>query len=448
MTAPTVPTVLSMLTPSRGVPAIGPLAGEALVARLRREFPALARVHGGYPVAHFDGPGGTQVPESVADAVSDYLLHHNANAHWAFPTSVETDAVVLEARRAMADLLGAAPDEIVLGANMTTMWFHLARALGRRMPAGPAEGRALGPGDAIVVTELDHHANVAPWEALARERGVELRVVPMDLATSRLDVDALVRAITPEVRIVAVGLASNALGTITDPAPAVEAARKVGALVAVDAVHRVPHGHTDVQALGVDFLGCSAYKFYGPHVGIVWGRRALLQALDAPKLRPAPADAPEKLETGTANFEGIHGARAAVDFLAAAGALAGAEPQAPRRARLARAHGALHAASAPLVARLWEGLHAIPGITVYGPTPDTPRTPTISWTVGDRPAHAVAEALAARGVFCSNGDFYATTVAERLGVRAQGLVRAGAACYTTMAEVERLLDGVREVARG
>jgi cysteine desulfurase family protein (TIGR01976 family) len=425
---------------------------DALVSRVRAAFPALARTHAGHPVAYLDGPGGTQVPQAVADAVADYLLRHNANTHWAYPTSAETDAIVADARLALADLLGARPTEIVFGANMTTLWFHLARALGRRMPAGPAEGRALGPGDEIVVTELDHHANIAPWEALVRERGVTLRMVRLDLRTFRLDPDDLARAIGPATRVVAVGAASNALGTITDVAPIAELARGVGALVAVDAVHRVPHGHTDVAAMGADFLGCSAYKFYGPHVGVLWGRAPLLAALDVPKVRPAPDTAPERLETGTANFEGIHGAAAAVDFLAGVGDMAGAArestpPDDGRRARLARAHDALHDAGRALTARAWEGLHAIRGVTIHGPTPDTPRTPTLSITVGDHSARDVAVALAERGLFCSHGDFYATTVAERLGVRPRGLLRAGAACYTTMDEIERFLDAVREVAR-
>jgi cysteine desulfurase family protein (TIGR01976 family) len=404
------------------------------VARVRAAFPALERVHGGHPVAYFDGPGGTQVPRPVVDAMADYLYHHNANTHWAYPTSAETDALLLGARAAMADFLGGTPEEIAFGANMTTLTFHLARAIGRGVA-----GRPLGPGDEIVATELDHHANVAPWAALARERGVTVRVVRMDRARGCLDADDLARAIGPRTRVVAVGAASNALGTITDVARAAEMARAVGALTFVDAVHHAPHALVDVAALGCDFLACSAYKFYGPHVGVLWGRADRVAALDVPKLDPAPDVGAERLETGTQNHEGIVGAAAAVDFLASVGAAA---EGASRRDRLRAAFASLHAAARPLVTRLWEGLSATDGVTVYGPPPDVPRTPTVSFTVHGVPSEAVATRLAERGVFVSHGDFYAATVAERLGAT-DGLVRAGCACYTTAEEVERLVEGVR-----
>ena len=439
--------------------AADPRAAEAaaLVARVRAAFPALARVHAGHPVAYFDGPGGTQVPRAVADAIADYLLHHNANAHWAYPTSRETDAVIAGARLAMADLLGGRPDEIAFGANMTTLAFHVARAIGR----GGAGLAPIGPGDELVVTELDHHANVAPWTAVAAERGATVRMARLDPTTFRLDWDDLARALSPRTRVVAIGAASNALGTITDVARAAAMARAAapGALVFVDAVHWVPHALVDVAALadaGVDLLACSPYKFYGPHAGVLWGRQALLAALDVPKLRPAPDAAPERLETGTQNHEGMAGTRAAVDFLAAvADAPADAPGDAPdhaavasRRERLARSYAALHGVAQGLVARLWEGLSGIAGVTTYGPPPGSPRTPTVAFTVAGRPARDVVVALAARGLFLSHGDFYATTVAERLGVGAAGLVRAGCACYTSAEEVERLVAGVREVARG
>jgi cysteine desulfurase family protein (TIGR01976 family) len=401
-------------------------SGVRSTSEIREQFPALQRHHGGHPVAYFDGPGGTQVPRAVADAVRDYLLHHNANTHWHYPTSEETDRIVATARESLADFLGATPAEIVFGANMTTLAFHLGRAL----------GRGWGPGDELIVTELDHHANVAPWRALERERGVTIRSVPLVLATGELDWPALERALSPRTRLLAIGAASNALGTVSDVTRACALARAAGALSFVDAVHYAPHALVDVRAIGCDFLACSAYKFYGPHVGILFGRRDRLQALDAPKLAPAPDTAPERLETGTLDHEGIAGASAAVEFVASL-ATGGS-----RRERLERTFAALHRRGQELVERMWAGLGEIPGVARYGPSPGRPRTPTVSFTVAGRRSEQVATALAAEGVFVSNGDFYATTVVERLGLTAEGLVRAGCACYTTADEVDRLLAGV------
>jgi cysteine desulfurase family protein (TIGR01976 family) len=390
-------------------------------------------VYEGRPVAYFDGPGGTQVPAAVADAVGDYLLHHNANTHWHFPTSLETDRLIDDARRALGDFLGASPGEIAFGNNMTTLAFHVARAL----------GRAWGPGDEIVVTELDHHANVAPWQAVARERGVTLRTVRCDAARGQLDWDDFSRAVTPRTRLVAVGAASNAIGTINDVTRATALAHGVGALAFVDAVHYAPHALVDVAALGCDLLACSAYKFYGPHVGVLYGRRDLLASLDVPKLAPAPDTVPERLETGTQNHEGIVGAAAAVNFLAS---LAGTGQEASRREALTRVFAALHARGEALITRLYTGLEAIAGVSVYGPRPGAPRTPTVAFAVKDRPSDEVARELVSRGLFLSNGDFYAATLVERLGHGADGVVRAGCACYTTEDEVERLIAAVAEIA--
>jgi cysteine desulfurase family protein (TIGR01976 family) len=398
---------------------------------IRRQFPALARQHHGHPVAYFDGPGGTQVPGAVVDAMRDYLLHHNANTHWRYPTSQETDRLLAASRQALADLLGADPAEIAFGANMTTLTFHLGRAL----------GRGWGPGDEVIITELDHHANVAPWRALERERGVTIRTVPFVPATGQLDWTALERALSPRTRLLAIGAASNALGTISDVARACALARDAGALAFVDAVHYAPHDLVDVRAIGCDFLACSAYKFYGPHVGVLYGRRERLEALDLPKLAPAPDTAPERVETGTLNHEGIVGAGAAVDFLASIGGAGGT-----RRERLARAFGALHRRGQELLERLWRGLEATPVVRLYGPAPGQPRTPTVGFTVMGRTTDEVAAALAEDGVFVSNGDFYATTVVERLGLTPHGLVRAGCACYTTTDEIDRLVAGVRRLA--
>jgi cysteine desulfurase family protein (TIGR01976 family) len=408
-----------------------PATPVASTDEVRAHFPALQRRHNGAPVAYFDGPGGTQVPRVVVDAASDYLLHHNANTHWAYPTSVETDALLAHAREALADFVGGRPSEIAFGANMTTLAFHLGRALARRW----------SPGDELVVTELDHHANSDPWRELAKERALTVRAVRFRPETGQLDMDELAAALGPRTRLLAIGAASNLLGTINGVRRAADLAHAAGALVFVDAVHYAPHVLVDVAALGADFLACSAYKFYGPHIGVLWGRQALVEELDAPRLAPAPDDSPERLETGTQNHEGMVGAAAAVDFLAS---LATAPT---RRARLAATFDALHARARVLVERMWSGLREIPGVTLYGPPPSEPRTPTMSFTVRGVPSEQVARALAARAVFVSHGDFYALTAVARLGQAKDGVVRAGCACYTTADEVDRLLDGVRALAR-
>lgn len=415
-------------------------AAAAPVEEIRSHFPALERVHEGFPVAYFDGPGGTQVPREVVVAVSDYLYKHNANTHWAYPTSAETDELLENARVVMADFLGASHDEIVFGANATTLAFHVSRTLGRTFEAG----------DEIVVTELDHHANVAPWQALARERGVILRVVRMNTETGALDWDDFESKVNQRTKVIAVGAASNALGTLTDISRAVKLAESVCAYMFVDAVHFAPHQLVDARAMRCDFLICSAYKFYGPHVGALFCRRELLQTLPFPKLQPAPDYAPEVAETGTQNHEGIVGAAAAVEFLAS---LTRGMPTAPlessaRRERLRASFAALHARGARLTKMFWEGLSEIEGVRLYGPRPEEPRVPTVAFTVRGVASTEVARKLAARGLFLSHGNFYAATVVERLDLLPEGLVRAGAACYTTADEVERLVAAVADIARG
>jgi len=394
---------------------------------IRRCFPALARTHNSYPVAYFDGPGGTQVPRTVVEAMNDYLYRHNANTHWAYPTSAETDAIIDSARSVLADFLNADPTEIVFGANMTTLTFHLARALGRGYERD----------DEILITELDHHANIAPWRTLEKECDVKVRMVKMIPETGKLDWDDFSRQLTGRTKLVAIGAASNALGTINDVKRAGEMAHSLGAKIFVDAVHYAPHELVDVRDWNCDFLACSAYKFYGPHIGILYGRHDLLDSLDFPKLIPAPDSAPERAETGTQNHEGIAGAAAAVDFLASLA------PGLTRRERLHAALGQLHERGDALITRLWNGLQDIEGVRLYGPPPGTARTPTIAFTVDGVPSIEVAEKLAERGVFLSHGDFYAMTVVERLGQTPHGLVRAGCACYTTPEEVDRLLAGMR-----
>ena len=401
----------------------------ASTADIRACFPALERTLNQTSVVYFDGPGGTQVPRQVVEAMADYLYHHNANTHWAYPTSAETDASLESARHACADFLNASPQEIAFGANMTTLTFHLARTLGMQY----------GSGDEIIVTELDHHANVAPWHRLVSERGVTVKTVRMVPETGQLDWESFEQAITKHTRVVAIGAASNALGTINDVARAIQMARSVDALVFVDAVHYVPHALVDVRKLDCDFLAMSAYKFYGPHVGVLFGKLALLESMDFPKLIPAPDTAPENVETGTQNHEGIVGTGATIDFLAS---LAGGDS---RRSRLAAIYAELHQRAMELVRTLWDGLSSINGVRVYGPPPDLPRTATVGFTVDGVASTEVARRLAARGLFLSHGDFYAATVVERLGLGDEGLVRAGCACYTTAEEIERLIEGVREI---
>jgi cysteine desulfurase family protein (TIGR01976 family) len=406
----------------------------ASVDEIREFFPAMRRTHAGLPVAYLDGPGGTQVPRQVVEAMDDYLYHHNANTHWRYPTSEETDELIARSREALADFLNGRADEIAFGQNMTSLTFHLARAIGRE----------LGPGDEIVVTELDHHGNIAPWRALERDRGVTIRTVKMKLDDGRLDWAGLESALNTRTKVLAIGAASNALGTITDVVAATRLGHAAGAAVFVDAVHYAPHHLVDVQAIGCDFLACSAYKFYGPHIGVLWGKRDLIESLDAPRLEPAPQESPERLETGTQNHEGIVGAAASVDFLASlAGGVSGS-----RRDSLRATFAALHSRGAALATRLWDGLRSIDGVRVYGPAPSTPRTPTVSFTLSGQSTDDVAIALAKRGVFVSNGDFYAATVIERFGLAPGGLVRVGCSCYTSEQEIERLLDGVRALADG
>ena len=397
------------------------------VDEIRAHFPALRRIHNGHPVAYFDGPGGTQVPTPVVEAMNDYLFNHNANTHWEYPTSNETDRIIDESRETVAEFLNASPSEIAFGQNMTSLTFHLSRALGRQFE----------PGDEIVVTELDHHANSDTWRALARDRDMTVRVLRMNVETGQLELDRLPDLLNKRTRVVAIGAASNILGTINDFEKVVAMAREVGAFSFVDAVHYAAHELIDVQKIGCDFLSCSAYKFYGPHIGILYGRKELLESIEFPKLRPAPDYAPELLETGTQNHEGIAGAAAAVDFLAAL------STGGSRRERLATTFEELHRRQREMFKVLWDGLSRTDGVKLYGPSPSEARTSTVSFSVTGYGSDEVARRLAERGLFLSDGDFYALTVVERIG--SGGLVRAGLACYSTMEEVERLLDGIRSL---
>ena len=409
-------------------------------ASIRAAFPALLRTQAGRDVAYFDGPGGTQVPTQVIESVSGYLTGHNANTHWEYPTSRETDRILASARTTLAAFLGGRQEEIAFGANMTSLTFHVAGAIGRGLSAGST----------VLVTELDHHANVAPWREIARERGLRVRTVRLDTRSGRLDERDLAGALAEGPAVVAIGAASNVLGTVNDVAAIGRAAKRAGALVFVDAVHHAAHGLVDVAAWGCDLLACSAYKFYGPHVGVLWGRLDLLERLDFRRLLPAPQTAPERAETGTQNHEGIAGAAAAVDFIAGLGDHAtrpGAPGPGDLRARLGSAFALLERRAASLLRRLEDGLRALEPVTVYGPASGL-RTPTLAFTIEGRDAGEAARWLAdERALFLSHGDFYAPTIIERYGSPPGGFLRAGCACYTTEAEVDRLVAAVAELAR-
>jgi cysteine desulfurase family protein (TIGR01976 family) len=375
--------------------------------------------------------------------MTDYLYHHNANTHWAYPTSAETDAAIEHAREVCADFLNASPAEIAFGANMTTLTYHLSRALALNYSAG----------DEIVVTELDHHANVDPWRRLAVERGVTIRTVRFDPATGTLMQEDLERFIGPKTRVVAIGAASNALGTINDLEKVIAMGHHVGALVFVDAVHYLPHALLDVRKLDCDFVGMSAYKFYGPHIGVMFAKKTLLEQIDFPKLVPAPDYPPENAETGTQNQEGMVGAAAAVDYLASLASgpsdLSGPSgpSRSPRRENLQNVFAEMHSRTSRLFERLWNGLRSLPRVTLYGVPPGSPRTPTLSFTIEGVTSTEAARSLSDRGLFLSHGDFYAWTVVQRLGLEAEGLIRAGCACYTTEEEIDRLIEGVTDLCK-
>jgi cysteine desulfurase family protein (TIGR01976 family) len=375
----------------------------------------------------------------------DYLLTSNSNVHGLFATSEETDLMMDEARRAMGDLLGCGSDEVAFGANMTTLTFLLAQAIGRE----------LRPGDEVLVTELDHEANRGPWLALT-ERGVLVREVPVHTSTCTLDWDAFESMLKPgRTRVVALNYASNAVGTVSDVKRAASLARAAGALSVIDAVHYALHGPIDVKDIACDFLLCSVYKFFGPHVGVLYARKPVLEALDTLALRTQEPAAPFKIETGTLNHEGMAGTSAAIEFIADLGArhrqlVADRLPTAlsgRRRDVVAgMLSGELH--EQPIARFLVEELSALPGVTVYGPPAGHPRTSTVSFTLDGFSAPEVCRALGDKGLFLWDGHFYAVRLVERLGlIQRGGLVRAGIAPYNTMEEAERVVTAVAELAR-
>lgn len=405
---------------------------------VRRRFPGLRPRTGEQPAVFFDGPAGSQVPMSVVEAMSHYLLHDNANHGGSFATSVRTDAMLARARAALADFTGAAdPQEIVFGANMTTLTFHLARALARTWRKG----------EEVVVTDSDHDANVMPWVRAAQLAGCHVRRIAVRPDAS-LDLHDAGQKITARTRLVAVGAASNLSGTIHDTARIAELARFHGALTFVDAVHHAPHLRTDVAAMQCDFLTCSTYKFFGPHLGVLWGRRALLEEIEADKVRPSADHGAEKWQTGTANFEGIAGALAAVEYLQQLGREHGGADD-PRSA-LDAAFAAIESHEQELCAQLLTGLAAIPGTRIVGiadPQRVRERCPTVSFTHERHRPQDLARELAARHVHCWSGNSYAVSLTQALGLEPDGVLRLGLLHYNTVEEVDTVLDLLRTLLR-
>ncbi|WP_376794177.1 cysteine desulfurase-like protein [Thermogemmatispora sp.] len=416
----------------------------------RRYFPALQREINGQPVIYWDNPGGTQVAQQVIEAMTRYLREANANAHGTFFTSQRTDEIIATARQAMADFLNAAsPAEIVFGPNMTTLTFAFSRAIGQTLQAG----------DEIIVTVLDHDANVAPWLAL-QERGVVIRTVDIHPENVTLNLQDLQEKINERTRLVAVGYASNAVGTINDVQRITQLAHAAGALVWIDAVQYAPHGPIDVQALDVDFLVCSAYKFFGPHLGILYGKRQHLEHFPAYKVRPASNAVPERWETGTQNHEGVAGLIGAIDYLTLLGEKQAAHyaadprlcPYQGRRRSLKVAMQAISDYERQLSAQLLPGLREIKGLRIYGISGTAPdelaqRVPTVACTINGHHPRALATALGERGIFAWDGNYYALGLMERLGLEGRGgALRLGLCHYNTPAEIERVLSVLQELA--
>ena len=408
------------------------------VAACRRQFPALTRTVGGLPAVFLDGPGGTQVPSRVIEAVGGYLAHINANHGGHFATSRESDEMLAEAHWAVADFLGSDnPDTVVFGANMTTLTFALSRALAKTWQ----------PGDEIVVTRLEHDANFTPWVRAAQDAGATVRYVSIHADDCTLDLEDLRVKLSARTRLVAVGCASNATGTVNPVRQICRWVHDAGGLVFLDAVHAAPHAMLDVAATDCDFLACSAYKFFGPHVGILWGRRRLLESLPAYKVRPAAESIPERWMTGTQNHEGIAGTLAAVEYLADLGRDAAGRPR-DRRVALRNAYEAIGTYERGLAKRLLDGLAQMADVKVWGITDPArlgERLPTISITHAKLEPARLAEYLGRLGIFVWHGNYYALPVTETLGLEPDGMVRIGLVHYNTVEEVNRLLEALGQL---
>jgi cysteine desulfurase family protein (TIGR01976 family) len=414
-----------------------PTASKLDLAWVRGQFPALAQTVNGHPAVFLDGPGGTQVPQGVIDAISEYLRHSNANTCGAYATSQRTNRVIDGARAAMADFLHCTAEEVVFGPNMTTLTYAVSRALGRDLVAG----------DEIVLTHLDHDANVSPWRAL-EERGVVLRMAEIREKDCTLDLDDLAGKINGRTKLVAVGYASNAVGTINPVREIVRLAHQAGALAYIDAVHYAPHGSIDVRALDCDFLVCSTYKFFGPHMGVLYGKREHLQRLRPYKLRANTDAAPNRWEWGTLNHECIAGIAACVEYLAEVGRRVNPSAE-DRRAALLAAYDAIQHHERDLAERMVRGLLAIPGLRLYGISERArfdQRCPTFAVRIAGRTPLELATRLGERGFFTWDGNYYAINLSERLDVeRDGGFLRIGLAHYNTAEEVDRLLRALKEI---
>jgi cysteine desulfurase family protein (TIGR01976 family) len=407
------------------------------LAWVRSQFPSLSQTVNGHPATFLDGPGGTQVPQRVIDAISDYLKRDNANTGGAYATSRHTDAMIAGARSAMADFLGCDGDEVVFGPNMTSLTFAISRSIGRE----------LGPGDEILLTHLDHDANISPWRAL-EERGVAIRMAEIHEDDCTLDMDDLARKITDRTKLVAVGYASNAVGTINDVKEIIRLAHQRGAMAYIDAVHYAPHGPIDVRALDCDFLVCSTYKFFGPHMGVLYGKREHLKRLQPYKVRANTNAIPNRWEWGTLNHECIAGIAACVEYLADLGRHGSPSASSGRAAVLA-AYDAIQKHERGLMETLIRGLLAIPGLKLYGisdPRRFDQRCPTIAVRIKGHTPIELATQLGERGFFTWDGNYYALNLTERLDVEKDGgFLRIGLAHYNTADEVSRLLAALRNI---
>lgn len=409
------------------------------LAYVRSQFPSLAQTVNGHPAAFLDGPGGTQVPQRVIDAISDYLCRNNANTGGAYATSRNTDAVIAEARSAMADFLHCGADEVAFGPNMTTLTFALSRAIGRE----------LKPGDEILVTRLDHDANVSPWLLMAEDRGITVRWAEIHDEDCTLDMADLASKINKNTKLVAVGYASNAVGTINPVKEVAQLAHKVGAVVYVDAVHYGPHGLIDVADLDCDFLACSTYKFFGPHMGVLFGKREHLKRFRPYKVRPNTNAIPNCWEWGTLNHECIAGITACVEYLADLGRRAYPEAK-DRRDAIEAAFSAIHEHERGLTTRLIAGLKQIPGAKIYGitdPARFDHRCGTLAVRIDGHTPLELSTKLGDRGFFTWDGNYYALNLTEHLDVeKSGGFLRIGLVHYNTMEEVDRLLAALQEIA--
>lgn len=401
------------------------------LSAVRAQFPALEREHRGEPAVFFDGPAGSQVPAQVADAVRHYLLHTNANTHGPFETSKLSDEGLLEGHRAMADLIGVDDPELVaFGPNMTTLTLSLSRALASTWSSS----------DEILVSRLDHDANITPWVRAAKDAGATVRYIEFRKSDCTLDLLDLQAKLGARTKLVAVGAAANATGTINPIEQISKMVHDAGALLYVDAVHYAPHRLMDAKAWGADFVVCSAYKFFGPHVGALWGRRALLEVLPAYQVRPAADALPERWMTGTPSLEGIAGVRAAVDYLASLG------QGETRRDQLKSAYQAIRTHEDRLTLALLDGLESIEGVRVLGVTDRArlaERVPTVAIVHDRHKSQTIAEKLAERGIFVWHGHFYALAMSEALGLEPDGMVRIGLLHYNTETEITRLIEGLR-----